>query len=1081
MLPTVGTKVCGFDVVRVVPRVAEEDCALVELVHEPTGLRVAKLTPLEPGYPEFSALIAFSTPPTDDSGLPHIVEHSVLCGSKRYPLPAPFEELSQGSLRTYLNAGTYNTFTVYPFASRSRDDYFNIMAIYLDAVFQPLLLEDPRVFGQEGWHLHMDTEDSVPDRRGVVLNEMRGVFSEPARLARFALKHALFEGGSLAYESGGHPSSIVNLSADDLAAFHRKHYNPRNARVAYHSTIPLEDELAFLRDTYLRPYEAGGTGEEKASLIACPFVPAPMPPASISDDPIYCNYPVSSETTGTATQGQLVRMWRTYDVTEVSALERVAFDILLLLLFQSSTSPVLSHLQRLGLISGLSYSDDDANRQAYVSLQLRGCGHKVSDYNLLRVQLLRVFELLYHGNSSRGPTDPLEDYDAYLSDARVLATLSSYEFNRRERDSNHGVSVLSALQFHWLHGCPPEAYLRYEAELAELRRLQARGELVSYIRTLLFKYFVENGAWKDVVLVPVPGSNEQESFRLQQEMTSLRSRMTAEEIRRTVDLTTRIKDRHRECRQEDVDAFPRLSLRALEGLEDEHLRLRTFTSHGTSRHDTPVVVHNTGSAGNGVVYLKLLVDVTDLISPETAPLLSLLASGFLGKVRTLRFQSPEELETAILQTLGHFSAKLECRHVEVTPKEREEHPARVYISLAASFLEACLEEAVPLIFEEIWQNSAVGLADLRKVYLLAQAMRTRVGNHFLRRMGYTVAATRAMVQQGSLGAVVEDLTNGISFLDYLRGLFDGCAASTPDDLSGAALEMATALSEKLSTLHGQLLKRRTSFAVVLGVNAPELAACERERVIGLTESDDIERVISRLPAVLAVRKFLDTYYRLEPYEVNAWTVRPATMPLAALFDAQTSLGAFNSVAAPVEVNFVARAVRLPPRDLSGAELLLTHILSMDYLHTRVRVQGGAYGCFVVLGRSRWLYVTSYMDPNLAETMRVFDGLAEYLQSLSFDDRALTVYKIGAVGKRQIDLSPKACFYAAADYWVEGRSVNDYRRAVGQIARTSLNDLRALLSEFSALKSAPTVVFGKIADVRAAAAQKLIAPPQDYLL
>lgn len=1099
-LPTVGTLVSGFEVVRVVARVAEERCALVELVHGATGLRAAKLIPLgddgEPDdYPEYSALVAFSTPPTNDGGLPHITEHAVLCGSRHYPLPAPFEELAQTSLRTYLNAGTYNTFTVFPLASRSREDYFNILAVYLDAVFYPLLLDDPRVFAQEAWHLHLDTPDAVPDRRGVVLNEMRGVFSEPARLARFALKRALFAGGSLAFEAGGHPDAIVRLRHDDLVAFHRRHYHPGNARVAFHSTLPLEDELTFLYDTILCDYVGtdAGTDASVDALRPCPFVPAPPPPPTISDDPLYCNYPVSSEATGLATQGQLVRMWRTYDVTEVNGLERVAFDVLLLLLFHSSTSPVLNHLQRLGLISGLSYTDDDANRQAYVTLQLRGCGHKASDYNLLRVQLLRVFELLYHGNASRGASDPLEDYDAYFSDARIVAALSSYEFNRRERDSHHGVSVLSALQFHWLHDCPPEAYLCYETELHELRGLHARGELTAFIRSLLFKYFIENGAWKDVVLVPVPGSGEQEAFRLRQEMAALRASMTAEEVRQTVAMTARIKDRYRECRPEDAAAFPRLSLKALEGLEDEHLRLRTFTARGASRHDTPIVVHNTGPAGRGVVYMKLLVDVTDLINPETAPLLSLLASGFLGKVRTLRFQSPEELETALLQTLGHFSAKLEARHVEVVSNDddqkQKEAPIRVYLSLSASFLESRLADALPLVLEEVWQNSSVGLADLKKVFLLAQTMRTRVGNHFLRRMGYTVATTRAMAQQRSLGAVVEDLTNGVSFLDYLRGLFEGCPASTPDDLtttaspgSGPALEVATMLSEKLSALHGQLLKRRASFAVVLGLDVPALTTYARERIVTIADNDDISKLLSTIPAVSMVRKFLDTYYRLEAYEVNAWTVRPASMPLAGLLDAQTtSLAAFTSVAAPVDVNFVARAVRLPQRDLSGAELLLTHILSTDYLHTRVRVQGGAYGCFIVLGRSRWLYVTSYMDPHLGETMRVFDGLGEYLRGLCLDERALAAYKVGAVGKRQIDLAPKARFYAAADYWLEGRSVNDYRRAVGQIARVSLADLRGLAEDFALLQDAPTVVFGKAADVRAAAAQKLIAPPHDYLL
>jgi Zn-dependent M16 (insulinase) family peptidase len=199
--------------------------------------------------------IAFKTLPPSDCGAPHIMEHAVLNGSKNFPVKSPFDILSRGSLNTFLNALTGNDITMYPVASMNDKDYFNLMHVYLDAVFNPLIYDDPRILKQEGWHYELTDKDSMVVYKGVVYNEMKGAFSSPTRELNYQVYRNIFPDNDYRFSSGGYPAAIPTLTYQDFLNFHRKYYHPVNSHIFLYGNADLDKELAFIDKEYLSKYQ----------------------------------------------------------------------------------------------------------------------------------------------------------------------------------------------------------------------------------------------------------------------------------------------------------------------------------------------------------------------------------------------------------------------------------------------------------------------------------------------------------------------------------------------------------------------------------------------------------------------------------------------------------------------------------------------------------------------------------------------------------------------------------------------------------------------------------------------------------
>ena len=234
--------------------------------HEQSGARLMKIA-ADDANKLFS--VSFKTPPTNDYGTPHIMEHSVLNGSENFPVKSPFDQLLKGSLNTFLNAMTGSDYTTYPVASMNDKDYFNLMHVYMDAVFNPLIHSDPKILKQEGWHYELDSIEGDIVYKGVVYNEMKGAFSSPQRELNYQTNKMLFPDNSYGVSSGGYPQSIPQLTYDYFKNFHEKYYHPSNSFVLLYGDADLDQELEFLDQEYFSGYE--NPGEKVEIPLQAPF------------------------------------------------------------------------------------------------------------------------------------------------------------------------------------------------------------------------------------------------------------------------------------------------------------------------------------------------------------------------------------------------------------------------------------------------------------------------------------------------------------------------------------------------------------------------------------------------------------------------------------------------------------------------------------------------------------------------------------------------------------------------------------------------------------------------------------------
>ena len=236
------------------------------LRHKKTGAHIV-LVENEDNNKVFS--IGFRTPPKDSTGVAHIVEHTVLCGSREFPVKDPFVELVKGSLNTFLNALTYPDKTVYPVASCNDKDFQNLMHVYLDAVFYPNIYKEEKIFRQEGWHYELEDVDAPLTYNGVVFNEMKGVFSSPDELLERNIQHSLFPDTAYGVESGGDPTAIPDLSYEKYLEFHGKYYHPSNSYIYLYGDMDMEEKLNWIDEHYLSSFD--GISVDSEIALQAPF------------------------------------------------------------------------------------------------------------------------------------------------------------------------------------------------------------------------------------------------------------------------------------------------------------------------------------------------------------------------------------------------------------------------------------------------------------------------------------------------------------------------------------------------------------------------------------------------------------------------------------------------------------------------------------------------------------------------------------------------------------------------------------------------------------------------------------------
>lgn len=517
--------------------------------------------------------ITFRTPPRDSTGLPHILEHSVLCGSRKYPVKEPFVELLKGSLQTFLNAMTYPDKTCYPVASQNLKDFYNLVDVYLDAVFYPRLT--PFIFQQEGWHYDLEKQVEPLRYKGVVYNEMRGAYSSPDHLVAEYSLESLFPDNAYGFDSGGDPGRIPNLTFEQFKAFHEKYYHPSNSRIYFYGDDDPERRLSLV-DEYLREFER----IEADSMIS-------LQPPFKKAQRVIRSYAAGGRE-GRNAKGMITLNWMLPEGTDSKM--NVAMHILEYILLGMPGSPLRRALIESGLgedLTGTGLSSE--TRQMYFSTGLKGIDPDNSD----RIQdlILRTLTRLIKDTIDPRTTE---------------AAVNSIEFSLRENNAGRfprGLLLMLRSLTTWLYDKDPLALIAFEAPLESVKNEICANKL--YFEDMIRAYFMDNPHRTTLIMKPDPDLAEREKEAEENRLRSVKKDMSPDELKEVIEKSTRLREsQEAPDPPEALASIPRLRLSDLDR-ENKHIPLEIPEEDGKR-----VLYHDIFT--NGIAYMDLGFDLRAL-------------------------------------------------------------------------------------------------------------------------------------------------------------------------------------------------------------------------------------------------------------------------------------------------------------------------------------------------------------------------------------------------------------------------------------------------------------------------------------
>ncbi len=644
---TQGKTIHGFQVTNVREL---EDCdgVLYEMQHEKTG---GQLCWLKRDDRNKTFAITFKTLPQDDTGVFHILEHSVLNGSRKYPVREPFVELLKGSLQTFLNAFTYPDKTMYPVASRNDKDFMNLISVYMDAVFHPAIYENPNIFYQEGWHYEIRDKDEQPVYKGVVLNEMKGAFSSVDETLVDAFNRRLFPDNCYRFVSGGDPAAITDLSYEQALATHGRFYHPSNSRVFLDGDMDIEKVLAFIDDEYFSHYEKEDMNFDIAMQKETPA------------QKYEYEYEIAAdEDEADKTQIAMGRIVSTFDNYE----KNVAWSALASILVSNNDSPLKKEIIDRGLGQDVELELFDGIQQPWVILNVRNTN--TDRYDEVTETIKRTAKKLVEEG---------------LPHEQITAALNQMEFRYREKREPAGLMYGQRAMDAWLYDGDPATYLCLSGIFETLRQKTEEG----YFEELLREFLLDEEHLCTVVAVP---SRTMAEKRLAKEREKLQAaRENWPDVQEYIDLNLALDQWQEEGDSEEALAtLPKLTLNDLNDMPEDE----PFAE--TKIRGVPVIVHP--SEKSGIVYMNLYFNLAGL-RREDLPSLGLYAGLFMN-LPTKR-KTVEQLQEAIRRDLGGLNVFLDACSMKQDNKR-----VLPMLGVSCSVLEKNLDTAVELILEVLQET-----------------------------------------------------------------------------------------------------------------------------------------------------------------------------------------------------------------------------------------------------------------------------------------------------------------------------------------------------------------------------------------
>lgn len=910
------------------------------LRHKKSGARIAILSNNDDNKVFY---IGFRTPPEDETGVPHIIEHTTLCGSKKFPVKDPFIELAKGSLNTFLNAMTYPDKTVYPVASCNDQDFKNLMDVYLDAVFNPNITKYEEIFKQEGWHYELTGKDDELKINGVVYNEMKGAYSSPDEVLSSQIYRSLFPDNTYSKDSGGNPEYIPKLTYEAYLDFYHKYYHPSNSYIYLYGDMDVVERLEWLDKEYLSLYDYKKVNSE------------------INKQPAFDEIKnVEAQYSITMDDSQENKTYLSYNRVVGDSLDEMlyqAFDVLDYALVSSPGAPVKQALIDAGIGDDVYGSYDAGILQPVFSFVAKNANASQAD----------EFESIIENTLK-------EVVKTGINKEALLAGINSSEFKFREADFGQfpkgllfGLNCLDS----WLFDdMKPFIHLECLGTFAKLRKAVD----TDYFEKLIQEYLLDNTHGSSVTVKPKRGLGNEREEALAKELSDYKASLSDEEIKKLIEDTEHLKKYQEEpSSDEDLRKLPMLT-RA-----DMKKNAMPFSNIEDELLDVKVVRHDIES--NGIDYISFLFDAGDFAQSELGYL------GFftnaLGLVSTEKYSYTDLANATNIYTGGISTGT--ASHPDI--KDRNNFVFKFEVKLKV--LEKNLDKALELMEQMLLSSD---FTDTKRLGELVAQIKARLQAN-LSSSGHLVAAMRSM-SSFSRYALYQDELKGVAFYRSICRI--------EKELS----ESPKSVSDKLAAIAKKLFARNRMLISFTGNNEAYGNA-----------KPSLEKVIAGFNKMSAVGNQAEVHFN---------TAKEAFIDASQIqYVAKTG-------------DFICEGY-----EYTGALRLLRIILSYDYLWINVRVKGGAYGCMNTFLRSGESYFVSYRDPNLSDTLDVYDRIPEYIKNFSPDERDMTKYIIGTFSALDTPMNPEAKGSRSLSAYLEGITYEQIQKERNEILNAQPEDIRRL--------------------------------------
>ena len=906
--------------------------------HEKTG---ARLLHLENDDDNKVFSIGFRTPPSDSTGVPHIIEHCVLSGSRKYTTKEPFMDMIKGSLQTFLNAMTFSDKTLYPIASRNEKDFFNLMDVYLDAVFYPKIYEIPEIFMQEGWHYEIFNEGESIRYQGVVYNEMLGAYSSPERILGEAIGKSLYPDSCYRYSSGGNPDVIPKLSYEDFLDFHRKFYHPSNSYIFLYGNGDIEKQLRHIDENYLSYFD-------KAQIDSTIKLQEPFS----SRKEVVDYYPISSE------ESDENRSYLSLNFVLGKNTDPETYlmtSIISQLLVGLEAAPIKKALLEAGIGEDIFPTSSGGLQPSFGIVAKNTSTDKKEEFERIIFESLN--RLVENG------------IDKDLIEASI--NIVEYDLREASRFPTKGIVYNMLSLDSWLYDGDPLAHLQFDKTLNKLKSNMDTGYFENFIKERI----IDNPHSSMVIIEPKKGLGAKKQKAIQEKLEEYKKSLSKEEIKELIEKNKKLKEMQETDDSEEAKAtIPKLSLKDVEPkaqvIPQEVVRENNFT----------ILNHNIFTSN--IAYVDLYFD-TSMVEEELIPYINLLI-GLLGRIDTEK-RSYSELSNEIFIHTGGINFDASC--YDLKDNDHLYHPKLIVKGKAIG---DNILKMMELISELITQSK---IEDKKRIKELFQQMKSRIEMTIFD-SGHSVAASRVSSYFSPSKRYIERL-KGLDFYWLLSDIVENFDKD----------------SQKILTNLNRVYKK------VFNIN---------NLIVSFTgDEEDFKRVKSSLNIVtenLNKEEFEPVKYSFTEEKLN------------------------EGILSSANVQYVSKGYNFRKLgfDYKGSMKVLTTILSRDYLHNKIRAQGGAYGAGILLDRTGHIVTYSYRDPNLDRTIDVYDGMANYIDSLDMNEEELTSYIIGTISQLDPATTPHMRGQIATNRYISGLTQEDVQKTRDEVLSTKLEDIKAFV-------------------------------------